>query len=311
MPLLQLLNVDLSVGGPKLLDGVDFSIDTRERVCIVGRNGMGKTTLLRLIAGDIRPDDGEVRVSGGVRVAKLDQEVPRELDGDVFDVVAAALGDIGALIAEFHHLIDHGDTSGARFGDVQAAIDARGGWNLDQRVTQTLERLDLPGNLLFSSLSGGMKRRVLMARALVTEPDILLLDEPTNHLDLEAIDRLEQLLLNFSGSVIFVTHDRRFLRALATRLVEIDRGSLTSWPGDYDNYLRRREERAHAESQVNANFDRKLAEEEVWIRQGIKARRTRNEGRVRALETMRRERSQRREQQGKVNLAVSQSAPSG
>jgi ATP-binding cassette subfamily F protein uup len=311
MPLLQLLNVDLSVGGPKLLDGVDFSIDTRERVCIVGRNGMGKTTLLRLIAGDIRPDDGEVRVSGGVRVAKLDQEVPRELDGDVFDVVAAALGDIGALIAEFHHLIDHGDTSGARFGDVQAAIDARGGWNLDQRVTQTLERLDLPGNLLFSSLSGGMKRRVLMARALVTEPDILLLDEPTNHLDLEAIDRLEQLLLNFSGSVIFVTHDRRFLRALATRIVEIDRGSLTSWPGDYDNYLRRREERAHAESQVNANFDRKLAEEEVWIRQGIKARRTRNEGRVRALETMRRERSQRREQQGKVNLAVSQSAPSG
>ncbi len=311
MPLLQLLKVDLSVGGPKLLDGVDFSIDTRERVCIVGRNGMGKTTLLRLIAGDIRADDGEVRVSGGVRIAKLDQDVPREMPGDVFDVVAEALGDIGQLIAEFHHLIDHGDTGGARFSDVQAAIDTRGGWNLDQRVTQTLERLDLPGSAIFASLSGGMKRRVLMARALVTQPDILLLDEPTNHLDLEAIDALEALLLNFSGSVIFVTHDRRFLRALATRIVEIDRGSLTSWPGDYDNYLRRREERLHAESQINAHFDRKLAEEEVWIRQGIRARRTRSEGRVRALEAMRRERTQRREQQGKVNLGVSQAAPSG
>ncbi len=311
MPLLQLLKVDLAVGGPKLLDGVDFAIDPRERVCIVGRNGMGKSTLLRLIAGEIRPDDGEVRLSDGVRIATLDQEVPRGLEGDVFDVVAAALGDIGRLVAEFHHLIEHGDTVGQRFADVQAAIDARGGWDLDLRVSRIIERLELPGSALFSSLSGGMKRRVLMARALVVEPDILLLDEPTNHLDLEAIDALEQLLLNFSGSVVFVTHDRRFLRALATRIVEIDRGQLTSWPGDYDNYLRRREERLHAEAQANAHFDRRLAEEEVWIRQGIKARRTRNEGRVRELEGMRRERAQRREQMGKVNLAVSQAAPSG
>ena len=311
MPLLQLLKVDLAVGGPKLLDGVDFTIDPRERVCIVGRNGMGKTTLMRLIAGEIRADDGEVRVSDGVRVAKLDQEVPRGLDGDVFDVVAAALGDIGALVAEYHHLIEHGETDSARFAEVQAQIEARGGWSLDQRVSNLLARLELPSEVAFSSLSGGMKRRVLMARALVVEPDVLLLDEPTNHLDLEAIDALEQSLLGFSGSLIFVTHDRRFLRRLATRIVEIDRGQLTSWPGDYDNYLRRREERLHSEAQANAHFDRKLAEEEVWIRQGIKARRTRNEGRVRALEAMRRERAQRREQQGKVSLAVSQAAPSG
>jgi len=311
MPLLQLLKVDLAVGGPKLLDGVDFTIDPRERVCIVGRNGMGKTTLMRLIAGEIRADDGEVRVSDGVRVAKLDQEVPRGLDGDVFDVVAAALGDIGALVAEYHHLIEHGDTGGDRFADVQTQIEARGGWSLDQRVSNLLARLELPSETAFSSLSGGMKRRVLMARALVVEPDVLLLDEPTNHLDLEAIDALEASLLGFAGSLIFVTHDRRFLRRLATRIVEIDRGQLTSWPGDYDNYLRRREERLHSEAQANAHFDRKLAEEEVWIRQGIKARRTRNEGRVRALEAMRRERAQRREQQGKVSLAVSQAAPSG
>ncbi|MBI2398832.1 MAG: ATP-binding cassette domain-containing protein [Xanthomonadales bacterium] len=311
MPLLQLLKVDLAVGGPKLLDGVDLVIEPRERVCIVGRNGMGKSTLLRLIAGEMRPDDGEVRAGDGVRIATLAQEVPRGLEGDVFDVVAAALGDIGCLVAEFHHLIEHGDTVGQRFADVQAAIDARGGWDLDLRVSRIIERLELPGSAAFSSLSGGMKRRVLMARALVVEPDILLLDEPTNHLDLEAIDALEQLLLNFAGSVVFVTHDRRFLRALATRIVEIDRGQLTSWPGDYDNYLRRREERLHAEAQANAQFDRRLAEEEVWIRQGIKARRTRNEGRVRELEGMRRERAQRREQMGKVNLAVSQAAPSG
>jgi ATP-binding cassette subfamily F protein uup len=311
MPLLQLLKLDLAVGGPKLLDGVDFSIDPRERVCIVGRNGMGKSTLLRLIAGEIRPDDGELRVSDGVRVAKLDQEVPRGLDGDVFDVVAAALGDIGALVAEYHHLIEHGETAGDRFAEVQTQIEARGGWSLDQRVSNLLARLELPAETMFSSLSGGMKRRVLMARALVVEPDVLLLDEPTNHLDLEAIDALEQSLLAFPGSLIFVTHDRRFLRRLATRIVEIDRGQLTSWPGDYDNYLRRREERLHSEAQANAHFDRKLAEEEVWIRQGIKARRTRNEGRVRELEAMRRERAQRREQQGKVSLAVSQAAPSG
>jgi ATP-binding cassette subfamily F protein uup len=313
MSLVQLANVDYSVGGPLLLENVDLTIESRERVCIVGRNGAGKSTLLKLIAGDLAPDDGEVRVQSGTRVARLTQEVPHALQGTVFDVVAGALGDLGALLAEFHRLTHHLDEPGnaAAMAGVQARIDAGGGWNLDQRVTRVLARLELDEAAEFSALSGGMKRRVLLARALVLEPDLLLLDEPTNHLDIEAIAWLEQLLLDFAGSVVFVTHDRRFLRALATRIVEIDRGQVTSWPGDYANYLRRREERLHAQAQANALFDKKLAQEEVWIRQGIKARRTRNEGRVRALEAMRRERSQRRELGGRAKLATEVAAPSG
>ncbi|MFC4822101.1 ATP-binding cassette domain-containing protein [Dokdonella ginsengisoli] len=313
MSLVQLANVDYSVGGPLLLENVDLTIESRERVCIVGRNGAGKSTLLKLIAGDLVPDDGEVRVQSGARVARLTQEVPHALQGTVFDVVAGALGDLGALLAEFHRLTHHLDEPGnaAAMAGVQARIDAGDGWNLDQRVTRVLARLELDEAAEFSALSGGMKRRVLLARALVLEPDLLLLDEPTNHLDIEAIAWLEQLLLDFAGSVVFVTHDRRFLRALATRIVEIDRGQVTSWPGDYANYLRRREERLHAQAQANALFDKKLAQEEVWIRQGIKARRTRNEGRVRALEAMRRERSQRRELGGRARLATEVAAPSG
>jgi ATP-binding cassette subfamily F protein uup len=313
MSLVNLVNVDYSVGGPLLLDKVDLAIERNERVCIVGRNGAGKSTLLKLIAGEIRADDGELRVEGGVRVAKLAQEVPHDVSGTVFDVVAGALGHLGEWLAEFHHLSHHLDVPGNSdaMGRVQARIEAEHGWDLDRRVTQVLERLDLPEDVEFTALSGGMKRRVLLARALVLGPDVLLLDEPTNHLDIEAIAWLEQFLLDFAGSVVFVTHDRRFLRALATRIVEIDRGQVTSWPGDYDNYLRRREERLHAEAQANALFDKKLAQEEVWIRQGIKARRTRNEGRVRALETMRRERAQRREQSGTAKLQVGSTATSG
>jgi ATP-binding cassette subfamily F protein uup len=313
MSLVNLVNLDYSVGGPLLLEKVDLAIERGERVCIVGRNGAGKSTLMKLIAGEIRPDDGEVRVQGGVRIAKLAQEVPREMDGTIFDVVAGALGHLGECLAEFHRLTHHLDEPGAHdaMAAVQARIDAEHGWNLDQRVTLVLARLELPEDKEFAALSGGMKRRVLLARALVLDPDILLLDEPTNHLDIEAIAWLEKMLLDFSGSVIFVTHDRRFLRALATRIVEIDRGQVTSWPGDYENYLRRREERLHAEAQASALFDKKLAQEEVWIRQGIKARRTRNEGRVRELEAMRRERAQRRELGGKAKLQVGVAASSG
>jgi ATP-binding cassette subfamily F protein uup len=313
MSLVNLVNVDYSVGGPLLLEHVELAIERGERVCIVGRNGAGKSTLMKLIAGEIKPDDGELRVQGGVRIAKLAQEVPRSMDGTIFDVVAGALGHLGEWLAEFHRLTHHLDEPGAHdaMSAVQARIDAEHGWNLDQRVTQVLARLDLPEDTEFSALSGGMKRRVLLARALVLDPDILLLDEPTNHLDIEAIAWLEKLLLDFSGSVIFVTHDRRFLRALATRIVEIDRGQVTSWPGDYENYLRRREERLHAEAQASALFDKKLAQEEVWIRQGIKARRTRNEGRVRALEVMRRERAQRRELGGNAKLQVGAAVASG
>ena len=309
MPLLHFQNVDYSVGGPLLLEQINFSIDPGERVCIVGRNGAGKSTLMRLIAGEIQPDDGEIRVQGGVVVARMAQEVPQDTQGSVFDVVAQGLGELGALLAAYHHAVHDGDMDA--MAAAQTQIEARHGWDLDRRVAQVLEKLDLPDEAEFAALSGGMKRRVLLGQALVRAPDILLLDEPTNHLDIEAIDWLEGFLKSFAGSLVFVTHDRSFLRALATRIVEIDRGQLTSWPGDYDNYLRRREERLHAQAQENARFDKLLAQEEVWIRQGIKARRTRNEGRVRALKAMRVERAARRELTGKVKMEAAGAQASG
>ena len=313
MPLVQLRQLDYSVGGPLLLDQVEFNLDANERVCIVGRNGAGKSTLLKLIAGDIRPDDGVVQVDGGVRVARLAQEVPQATSGSVFDVVAQGHGDLGAWLAQFHHLSHALDEPGnvEAMADVQAKIEAVHGWDLDRRVTGVLERLGLPEDVDFAALSGGMKRRVLLAQALVQQPDVLLLDEPTNHLDIESIAWMEDFLRQFKGSIIFVTHDRAFLRALATRIVEIDRGKLTSWPGDYDNYLRRREERLHAEAQENARFDKLLAQEEVWIRQGIKARRTRDEGRVRRLKAMRVDFAQRRELGGNVRMETADAGKSG
>ncbi|MGN2242388.1 ATP-binding cassette domain-containing protein [Frateuria sp. GZRR33] len=309
MSLIQLQRVDFSIGGPLLLADVDLSIERGERVCVVGRNGEGKSTLMKLIAGELHPDDGEVRVQNGTVVARMAQEVPQYTAGSVFDVVAEGLGDLGQLLARYHHLLAAGDLEA--LGEVQQAIEARQGWDLDRRVNEVIARLELPGETDFAALSGGMKRRVLLAQALVQKPDVLLLDEPTNHLDIEAIDWLEGFLKSFDGSIVFVTHDRSFLRALATRIVEIDRGQLTDWPGDYDNYLRRREERLHAEAQANAHFDRKLAQEEVWIRQGIKARRTRNEGRVRALKAMRRERAERRELSGNAKMTLASAQASG
>jgi ATP-binding cassette subfamily F protein uup len=311
MPLITLNNVDYGVGGPLLLADVVLSIEPGERIALIGRNGAGKSTLMRLIAGEIQADDGEIRREGGIRVARLEQEVPAGADGDVWDVVAGGLGELGAWLAQYHHLshAEHVDTDA--LAKVQAKIEDAHGWSLDQRVTETLERLDLDGDAMFARLSGGMKRRVLLARALVSSPDLLLLDEPTNHLDIEAIDWLEGFLKAWQGALVFVTHDRRFLRALATRIVEIDRGQVTSWPGDWDNYLRRREERLNAEAQENARFDKMLAQEEVWIRQGIKARRTRDEGRVRRLKAMRTERAQRREQTGNVKMALAQGDSSG
>ena len=309
MSLIQLQRVDFSIGGPLLLEHVDLSIEANERVCIVGRNGEGKSTLMKLIAGELRADDGEVRVQNGIVVARMAQEVPQGTAGSVFDVVAEGLGDLGHLLARYHHLLHEGDMDA--LGDVQTEIEARNGWDLDRRVSDVLTRLELPDDTDFAALSGGMKRRVLLAQALVRKPDVLLLDEPTNHLDIEAIGWLETFLKQFDGSIIFVTHDRSFLRALATRIIEIDRGQLTSWPGDYENYLRRREERLHAESQANALFDKKLAQEEVWIRQGIKARRTRNEGRVRALKALRNERSERRELSGNARITLANAQASG
>ncbi len=309
MSLIQLQRVDFSIGGPLLLEHVDLSIEANERVCIVGRNGEGKSTLMKLIAGELHADDGEVRVQNGVVIARMAQEVPHGTEGSVFDVVAEGLGDLGHLLARYHHLLDEGDFDA--LGDVQHQIEAQHGWDLDRRVSDVLAQLELPGETDFAALSGGMKRRVLLAQALVRKPDVLLLDEPTNHLDIEAIGWLESFLKQFAGSIVFVTHDRSFLRALATRIVEIDRGALTDWPGDYDNYLRRREERLHAEAQANALFDKKLAQEEVWIRQGIKARRTRNEGRVRALKALRVERAERRNLGGNVKMTAANAQASG
>jgi ATP-binding cassette subfamily F protein uup len=316
MTLLSLESVALSYGLPPLLDNVSFAIDQGERVCLIGRNGTGKSTLLKIIAGEVQPDAGERRFGQGVTVAKLAQEVPLHGDASVFEVVAEGLGDLGALVRDYFHLSHHlsataGPEELVRLARVQQQLEDRGGWEIEQRTERVISRLGLDAESAFNALSGGLKRRVLLAQALVRGPDLLLLDEPTNHLDIDSIDWLEGFLRDFPGALLFVTHDRRFLQRVATRILELDRGHLTDWQGDYANYLRRKEERRHAESQANALFDRRLAEEEVWIRQGIKARRTRNEGRVRALEAMRRERLERREQQGTARLRLSEADRSG
>ncbi len=311
MPLLTLQNVDYSVGGPLLLEDVELSIEPNERIALIGRNGAGKSTLLRLLGGEIVPDDGVIHRQGGLRVAGLAQEVPAGVAGTVFDVVAEGLGEAGVHLAEYHRLshAEHVDTDA--LGAAQAKVDELQAWTLDQRVEDVLSRLSLDGDAMFAQLSGGLKRRVLLARALVAQPDLLLLDEPTNHLDIESIEWLEGFLKSFQGSLIFVTHDRRFLRALATRIVDIDRGRVSSWPGDWEEYRRRQDERLHAEAAENARFDKLLSQEEVWIRQGIKARRTRDEGRVRRLKAMRNERQQRRERTGSVKLAAAEAQASG
>ena len=308
--LLSLRQLDFSIGGPLLLEQVNLDIGPDERIALVGRNGAGKSTLLKLMAGKIQPDDGQVIRGPGVRLACLQQDVPDAGSGSVFDVVAGGLGELGSWLAEFHQLSQSG-AQPDRLTDIQGRIEAVEGWDLDLRVATVLEQLSLDGELKFEQLSGGLKRRVLLGRALVQRPNILLLDEPTNHLDIDAIEWLESFLKHFSGSLVFVTHDRRFLKSLATRIVEIDRGQVTSWPGDWENYQRRVDERLHAESLEHARMDKKLAEEEVWIRQGIKARRTRNEGRVRALKRLRAERAQRRERQGQVQLQVAHAGQSG
>lgn len=316
MALLSLKQLTVSYGGPNLLDKVDFQLDKGERVCLVGRNGAGKSTLMKVIAGELLPDSGEIIGLQELKVARLEQEVPIGTDGSIFDVVAAGLGEVAPLLVEYHRIVqqlqhDSSEQILNKLEQAQQKLEAADGWSLEQQVETVISRLSLDADAVFSSLSGGMKRRVLLAQALVRQPDILLLDEPTNHLDISSITWLEGFLKSYDGTLLFITHDRSFLQALATRIVQLDRGQLVSFPGDYRNYLQKREALLAAEAEQNAQFDKKLAQEEVWIRQGIKARRTRNEGRVRALEKLRRERSQRREVQGNVSMQLQEGDRSG
>ncbi|TAM09735.1 MAG: ATP-binding cassette domain-containing protein [Nevskiaceae bacterium] len=301
----------LHFGTSVVFDAVDFDIEAGERVCLVGRNGTGKSTLLRVITGVQAVDEGELVRKPALRVAELPQDVPENVRGTVFEVVAAGLGELGARLAEYRRLAAQPDADLERLGRVQAAIDAGGGWTLDSRVEAVVSRLTLDGEADFAALSGGLKRRALLARALVTEPDLLLLDEPTNHLDIDSILWLENFLLGWNGALLFVTHDRAFLRHLATRILELDRGHLTSWPGDFAAYQLHKAEALHAEELANARFDKKLAQEEVWIRKGIEARRTRNEGRVRALMALREQDSARRRLPGQAKLVVQDAERSG
>lgn len=313
MTLLKLTQVSLAYGATPLLEEVSWQIARGERVCIIGRNGTGKSSMMHIVKGDRLPDSGEVWRAPGLKIGELPQELPVADERTIFDVVAEGLDGVGELLAQFNHISQNivTDEDLNKMMHVQQELEARDGWRLQQLVDSTLSRLQLPADKKMNELSGGWRRRVLLAQALVAEPDLLLLDEPTNHLDIGAIAWLEDALLNFTGAVIFITHDRAFLQNLATRILELDRGSLIDWNGDYVSFLEHKEQQLAAEETANALFDKKLAQEEVWIRQGIKARRTRNEGRVRELKALRVERSQRRERQGTANISIGGAEKSG
>ena len=316
MALLSIDKVSIAYGDKPLLDKVSFELNIGQRVCIVGRNGEGKSTLLNILQGYIKADEGVLWASPTACIAKLEQSVPDDDDRSVFEVIASGLDTTRQYLSEYdaitQSLANHSDDKTLnRMGELQQLLDTHDGWHWEQRVDRVIENLALPKQEKMKNLSGGYKRRVLLARALVIEPDVLLLDEPTNHLDIESVQWLENYLLSYSGALIFVTHDRTFLQQLATDIVELDRGNLTLYPGNYQTYLRRKEETLAAEATQNALFDKKLAEEEVWIRQGIKARRTRNEGRVRALQALRKQRAQRREQQKGAKFHLDKGDASG
>ncbi|MCP1624534.1 ATP-binding cassette domain-containing protein [Pseudomonas nitroreducens] len=313
MTLLKLTDVSLAFGTTPLLDKVSWQIARGERVCIIGRNGTGKSSMLKLVKGEQKPDDGDIWRAPSLKIGELPQELPRADDRTVYDVVAEGLAEVGELLARYHHLSMHIESEEDlnKLAHVQQDLEARDGWRLGQLVDTTLSRLQLPADKTLAELSGGWRRRVLLAQALVAEPDLLLLDEPTNHLDIGAIAWLENALADFPGAVLFITHDRSFLQAVATRILELDRGHLIDWNGDYASFLVHKEQELAAEEAANALFDKRLAQEEVWIRQGIKARRTRNEGRVRALKAMRNERAERRERQGKASFQMETAEKSG
>jgi ATP-binding cassette subfamily F protein uup len=315
MPLISLRNLQLNYGTNQLYSQLNLQIDKGERICLVGRNGAGKSTLFKVISGEVTTDAGSLEFQQGLKIARLEQEVPQAVCGKVFEVVAQGAAAY-AYLAEYQKItseLAEGENLDllTRLEELQHSLDRSQGWQLEQQVNALLSRLSLQAETEFAELSGGLKRRVLLARALVQQPDVLLLDEPTNHLDIASIAWLEDFLLRESVTLVFITHDRMFLQRLATRIVELDRGRLIDYPGSYDNFLVRREAQLEAEARQAALFDKKLAEEEVWIRQGIKARRTRNEGRVRALEKMRELRQARRSELGKVTLQLQEAKRSG
>lgn len=310
MPLITLRDIKLAYGAAPLLDGVSLSIRKGQKLSLIGRNGEGKSTLMKILNGEIEPDSGEILRRDGVRVAMMEQQVPSDWRGSVFDVVAQALGANGQRLIRYHQLLAE-DPASEELADLQQAISDADAWSLLNRTETVISQLGLNPEANFSDLSGGVKRRVVLARALVQQPDILLLDEPTNHLDIESIKWLEKYIQGLNIAVVFVTHDRAFLRAVATGILELDRGRIFAYDCDYDTYLRRREERLNAEAKEWERFDKRLKEEEVWIRQGIKARRTRNEGRVRLLKAMREERQARRQISGQAQASVNIAEASG
>ncbi len=316
MALITIHNGLLAFGDHPLLDHADFALQENERVCLVGRNGAGKSTLMKILAGETIMDDGKMQVMQDVVVSRLEQDPPRDQEGNVYDYVAGGLKEVGQQLKIYQDLLDlvavePTETNIKRLSAIQEQLEHAGAWRFEDRIKNVLSALKLDGHTKLTDLSGGWQRKAALARALVCDPDVLLLDEPTNHLDVTTIEWLEGFLKDFRGSIIFISHDRAFIKSMATRIVDLDRGKLNSFPGNYDKYLVEKEEQLRVEDMQNAEFDKKLAQEEVWIRQGIKARRTRNEGRVRALKKLREERSERREVQGKVNLQIDDAARSG
>jgi len=314
MALIRGHELTLAFGARPVLEQADITIEAGQRMALLGRNGEGKSTLLKLLASQIEPDSGEFVRRSGLNTAYLPQSVPTDLEGSVYAIVASGLEHIGDLLTQFHELsgnFDQSDEQINKLARLQDQIDTNNAWELSQRVEQVISKMSLNGDVAIETLSGGMKRRVLLAKALVTKPDLLLLDEPTNHLDIGAIDWLEGVLAGLECSLVFVSHDRSFLNAVANHIIELDRGKLQYWPGNYQNYLVKKQEQLEVEATQNALFDKKLAQEETWIRQGIKARRTRNEGRVRALKALREEHRQRRNRSGPATMTVNQAERSG
>lgn len=316
MSLISIHGAYLSFSDAPLLDNTELHIEENERVCLVGRNGAGKSTLMKIINREQPLDDGRIIYEQDLVIARLQQDPPRNVKGSVYDFVAEGVNEQAEYLKAYHaisHLVmsDPSDKNLNEMGRLQSILDHQNLWQLETRIQDVLKQIGLDGDAPLSSLSGGWLRKAALGRALVSNPRVLMLDEPTNHLDIETIDWLETFLKTFQGSIIFISHDRSFIRNMATRIVDLDRGKLVSWPGDYDQFLLGKEEALRVEDMQNAEFDRKLAQEEVWIRQGIKARRTRNEGRVRALKALRNERAERREVMGKANMQVEEASRSG